>query len=264
MRRKTSGAGHLEVLVALLELARQRHGGRVAVGQDLLAELLQQQFVEPAHEHRGAVVALHELLDRERVGRVLVAEHAREPDLVVEQQAVLAAPGHEVQREADPPQPGLRGLQLGEFARGQESVAGEFLQRLRAEMPLGDPGDGLQVAQPARALLDVRLEVVGRVVVAVVALRLLAHLGVEEIARRPQAVGRERAAHRGEQRRRPGQQARLDQRRGDADVGERLALAVVDGAHAVADLEADVPQESQEALERRGPADAARPAAAAP
>ena len=49
----------------------------------------------------------------------------------------------------------------------------------------------------------------------------------------------------------PASSARLDQRRGDADVGGAFALAVVDGAHAVTDFEPDVPQERQEALECR-------------
>ena len=147
---------------------------------------------------------------------------------MVEQQPVLAPAAHEVQREAHAPQPGLRRLQLRELARRQEAVAGEFLERLGAEMALGDPGDGLDVAQPAGALLDVRLEVVGGVVEAVMALGLFGELGVEEVARGPQPVGRERAAHRVEQRRRPREQARLEQRRRDAEVGERLALAVVD------------------------------------
>ncbi len=145
----TSSRGHLEELVALLELARQRQHRRIAVGEDLLAEMLQQELVQPAHEHRRAVVALHELLDRERIGRVLVAEHVREADLVIEQQPVLAPAGDEMQRESDAPQPGLRRLELCEFAHRQESPAGEFLQRVGSEVALRDPADGLQVAQPA-------------------------------------------------------------------------------------------------------------------
>ena len=111
----------LQALVALLEMAGERQRRGVAVGGDLLAELLQQQLVEPGDLHRRAVVALHELLDGERVGRVLVAEHPRQADLVVEQQPVLAPPAREVQREAHPPQPGLRRFQLRELARRRGS-----------------------------------------------------------------------------------------------------------------------------------------------
>ena len=84
------------------------------------------------------------------------------------------------------------------------------------------------------------------------ALGLLGELGVEEITRGPQPVGCERAPHRVEKRGRPGQQARLEERRGDAEVGERLLPAVVDRAHAVAGLEPDVPEERKETLEGRG------------
>ena len=140
----------LQAVVTLLEMAGERQRRGVAVGGDLLAELLQQQLVEPGDLHRRAVVALHELLDGERVGRVLVAEHPREANLVVEQQAVLAPPAHEVQREAHPPQPGLRGFQLRELARRQEAGPGEFAERLDAEVALGHPGDRLDVAQSRR------------------------------------------------------------------------------------------------------------------
>jgi hypothetical protein len=96
----------LDAIVALLEVAREGQRRRVAIRKHLLADLLQQQFVEPAHQHRRAVVALHELFDRERIGRILVAEHPREPDLVVEEQAIFAAAAQEVQRKRTR-QPGL-------------------------------------------------------------------------------------------------------------------------------------------------------------
>ncbi len=129
----------------------------------------------------------------------------------------------------------------------------QLFERVAAEVALRDPADRLDVAQPARARLDVRLEVVSRVVVAVMARGLLGDLGLEEIARRPDALGRERAAHRFEQRLGADQQARFDHRGRDADVRRALALAVVDRAHAVPDLQADVPHEREEALEVRLP-----------
>ena len=175
-------------------------GATFGSGEDRFAKQLQQHFVQQAHVHRRAVVALHELFDRERVGRVLVAEHLREPDLVIEQQPVFAAVRQHVQREADLPQERLRGLQLAQLALGQEAVLDQLIERVGAEVPLRDPADGLDVAQPAGARLHVRLEVVGRVVVAMMARGLLGDLGFEEIARRPDALGRERAPHGFEQR----------------------------------------------------------------
>ena len=81
---------------------------RLALAEDRLAEQLQQQLVEQAHVHDRAVVALHELLDREGVGGVLVAEDLRQLDLVIEQQPVLVPPGERVQPEAHLPQERLR------------------------------------------------------------------------------------------------------------------------------------------------------------
>ena len=154
-----------------------------------------------------------------------------------------------VQREAHLPQERLRGAQLAQLVGREEAVLDQFVERLRAEVALRDPADGLDVAQSAGTGLHVRLEVVRGVVVPVVAGLLLGDLGFEEGLRRPDAVLAERAAHRLEQVVGPREQPRLDERRGDAHVGGALVLAVVDRAHAVADLEPDVPQEREEVLD---------------
>ena len=102
--------GHLEIAVAALEARAQRDRRLVLVEEDRFLEELQQHLVEAAQLHDRAVVALHELLDGEREARVLVAEHLRELDLMVEQQPVLAPAREQMQAEADPPQerPALR------------------------------------------------------------------------------------------------------------------------------------------------------------
>ena len=82
--------GRLEIAVAALEARTERKRRLVLVEKNRLLEELQQHLVEAADLHDRAVVALHELLDGEREARVLVAEHLRELDLVVEQQPVLA------------------------------------------------------------------------------------------------------------------------------------------------------------------------------
>ena len=241
--------GDLEIVVADLETRVDRHRRAGRVGQDRLAKELQQHLVQQAHVHHGAVVALHELLDRERVGRILVAEHLRQADLVVEQQPVLAPAGQHVQREAHLPQERLRRVELAQLARGEEAVPDELVERVGAEMTLRHPADGLDVAQPTGARLDVRLEVVGRVVVAMVPRGLLGDLRLEELPRAPHVVLAERPAHRLEEIVGTGEQSRLDQRGRDADVRRAFALAVVDGAHAVADLEPDVPEEGEKPLD---------------
>ena len=96
--------GDLEIAVAALEAGAERDRRLVLVEQDRFLEQLQQHLVETAELHHRAVVALHELLDREREARVLVAEHLRELYLVIEQQPIFAPAREQVQAEANPPQ----------------------------------------------------------------------------------------------------------------------------------------------------------------
>ena len=59
----------------------------------------------------------------------------------------------------------------------------EFAPRAPESRRAGDPEHRLQIAQAARALLQVRLEVVGRVVVLEMALLLLERLRLVELPR---------------------------------------------------------------------------------
>ena len=149
-------------LKALVERLRLH----IRIHQDRFLEQLQQHLVQAAQVHDRAVIALHQLLDREHVGRVLVAEQLRNPGLVVEQQPVLLAPGQHVQGEANPPEKFATLAQHAQLARRQEPVSHQGLEVAGAEMPVSDPQDHVDVAQPAGAALDVGLQVVGRVVVA--------------------------------------------------------------------------------------------------
>jgi hypothetical protein len=83
-----------------------------------------------------------------------------------------------------------------------------------------------------------------------VPLGLLAHLGLEELLYRPDALGRERGAHRAAELSAPGQQPRLEERRHNADVADAFLGALRQCAHTVADLESDVPQERHQPLDR--------------
>ena len=245
-------ADRFEGAVAHLE-ARIQRPRRLALGEDRFAEQLQQQLVQQAHVHDRAVVALHELLDRERVGGVLVTEAAGEADLVIEQQAILAPRGEGVQAEAHLPQKRLRLLQAPQLREREERVRRQAIEAVGAEMPLRHPGDGLDVAQPPGAGLDVGLEVVGGVVGLQVPLGLLAHFRLEELLHRPDALGCQRAAHGGEQLRISGEQARFQERGHDADVADAFLGALRHGAHAVADLEPDVPQERHQGADGGAP-----------
>jgi hypothetical protein len=173
----------LEEIVAHLEARVERAGRRLRVEQDGLLEQLQQHLVQPGEFLHRPVVLLHELLDREGEAGILVAEHLRQLDLVVEQQPVLAPPGDGVQRPADAPQEVLAGEQPAVLVVGEEALLGELVQAADAEVAARHPADHLDVAQAAGAALDVGLEVVGGVVVAVMAGGLLGALGLEELPR---------------------------------------------------------------------------------
>ena len=134
-----------QVVIAHLESRRQRTR-RCGLGEDGFTEQLQQQFVEQDDVHDRAVVTLHELLDRQRVRGIFVTEALRETDLVIEQQSVLAPAGEHVQAEAHFPEERLRLLELAQLGGRQEAMRQEFVQRTRAEVALGHPGDGLDVA----------------------------------------------------------------------------------------------------------------------
>jgi hypothetical protein len=133
--------------------------------------------------------------------------------------------------------------------RREEGVDDQLVEGLGAEVSLRHPADGLDVAQSTGTRLDVGLEVVAGIVVAVVASLLLGDFRFEEGLRRPDVVLAERAPHRLEQMLGAGEQPRFDEGRGDADVGSAFTLAVVDRAHAVTHLESDVPEEGEETLD---------------
>ena len=236
----------LQVTVLDLEARIQRRRGRIGIHQDRFFEELQQHFVEPAELHDGAIVALHQLFDGQRVGRVLVAEHLGQLDLVIEEDAVLAAPGENVQRESDPPQEGLTFVQAAHLALRQEAVRDEFIEGLDAEMALCNPTDHLDVAQAPGAALDVGFEVVRGVAVAVMTGDLFLAFLREELPGGPDIVGGNCGLHRIVELRGPVQQPRLHQRGRDGQVGARLFAALRDRTHAVTNLEADVPERGNE------------------
>ena len=144
--REHLGVRHFQVIVADLKARVDRHR-RPALREDGLAEQLQQHLVQQAHVHDGAVVLLHQLFDGEREAGVLVAEQLGELDLIVEQQAVFAPAGENVQPESHLPQEGLARLELAQLLARQEAVRHQLIERVGAEMALRDPADGLDVAQ---------------------------------------------------------------------------------------------------------------------
>lgn len=77
--------GGLQEAVAHLKVFVDGFGGGAGAGQYRFLELLQEHFAEPAEVHHGAVIALHELLDGEHIGGILVAKQLGDARLMVEQ-----------------------------------------------------------------------------------------------------------------------------------------------------------------------------------
>ena len=239
-----------QIIVTHLKTAVERaHLLGLAGAQDHLVEQLQQHLVEHRKRQCHAVEALHQLFHRQVGVGVLVAEAFGELALVIEQQPVFVAAGEAVQLPADPPQRLQALAQHAVLVSGEEAGVDQRFQAVGAEMPLCHPGDHLHVAQATGGVLDVRFQVVFGVVELAVAGGLLFPFGGEEAVVGPHGV---RPGEHREIRAHPvvaGQGACFHDIGGHGDVLARQAHALVQGAHAVADFQADVPQKGDEAFQ---------------
>ena len=100
----------------------------------------------------------HELLDGQLGGRVAVSQRGGGAALVVEGEAVVAAARRVVQLVAQAPEQVARRPRLLDLARRQEAALSCFSQARHLVPDASDPERGLQVAQAALALLEVRLQ----------------------------------------------------------------------------------------------------------
>ena len=107
----------------------------------------------------------------------------------------------------------------------------------------------MQVAQAALAVLDVGLDAIARLARAPVALVALGQLGLHELARgalhhlapeAPHEVGKQALVAE--------DQARIEERRADRDVGAGKLERLLDGAGGVAHLQPQVPQQIEHVL----------------
>jgi hypothetical protein len=197
----------------------------------------------------GAVVLLHAVLYRQVVVAVDKAEIGRQGSLVIEQKSILAPTGEAVEGEAYSPQKGLSLDQGKVLAFCQKSMGDQVVDVVGGKMALGDPPDHLDVPQATGILLDVRLQVIGRVSVLVPASPLLLSFGGEEIGAGPDAIrscGRDHALEKALVAR---EVPSLEQVGHDGDVGAALVDAIFHRAHAVPDLESDVPEEDYQRLD---------------
>ena len=242
--------GDLQIVVAHQETAVERHGGpAVAFPENHLGKVLAHQVAEFGNAHHHPVVLLHETLDRELGVVVFVAEQGGEAALVIEQQAILGTAGQHVQPVSDAPEKRLGRNQQRVFAFGEKALVDDGVQVQRAELAACDPEDGLDVAQPARGALDIGLQVVLGVVVLGMAGALLVALGEEELLARPHFVRAGDLQHVLPQVLGAGDGAAFHQVGDHRQVRARLFGAFGHRTHALADLQADVPEQCQKAFD---------------
>ena len=215
------GGGHAEDLEHVLEEQVRDHGHGLQVGVDLAHEPL----------HPALAVA------------VLVAQCRGQVLLVVEHQVVALPPAQLMQPVADAGEHGpgpLKGLTVGV---GQHARALHRLQVRQAEHAAGHPVHGLDVAQAARALLDVRFEQKTVAAVPAPPLGPPSLHGADELLAAPLEDGGGVAlAQFFQQRSGAGDQAGVEQGHLEGEILPREPHRLFDRAHAVTDLVAGVPE----------------------
>lgn len=181
------------------------------------------------------------------MGRVAVGEVAGGPLLELVGQVVVLAARKVVHLAAHSPEKVARPENDGVLTVGDNALRDELLDRRYSEMHEGDPERRMEVAQPARAFLDVRLPEVDRAPVFEPRSAALGDLPgdiirrppVEHIASHDFEKGRVQVGSAGDQ-------ARFEERGADLDVLPGEVHALLHGPHAVPDVEARVPEEIEE------------------
>jgi len=247
--REQAFVAHVEQFVHRLEFGIERDRRRGSRVQPRM-QVLQQDDVDLPHQLGGPVIALHQLLAgplRRRVGHVELFSQRR---LLVEHQSILAPAGQVVQAHADradePFLPG-NGARLRD---GHQPVPREFHPRSPQSGGTADPQHRLQVAQAARAFLDVGLKVVDSVIELLVALLLLEGLGGIETAHVHACL--EHGAEVPQQPARAMKKAVFQQARANRGVAGHLRSTLAHRPDGMAQFDADVPQRREVALDGRG------------
>ncbi len=188
-------------------------------------------------------IAAHEALHRRRVAAVAITHSAGDLGLQVEAQPLLGPAGGVVQVAAHRPQEVERPHEGGDLAPVEHVELDHAVRGLGRMQVLGDPEQGVQVAQAALALLDVGLDHVAAGAGPGVTLVAFLQLGAHELGGRAlDHLGAEPALQLLGQLLVAGQPPRLQDRGADGEVLARELDALLDGAGGVADFETQVPQ----------------------
>src|SRR5690554_5329668 len=235
---------HLEALVERADFVYRPAADNRFVG------ILQKHVGDFGQGQPCTVVLLHHQFDAQPLALVLVlvlvAQHIGQCPLVVEQQAVLVAVGYQLQAIAQAPQEGFAFVQNLVFFLGEDAEAGQVRDALQAEVAFGNPADGLDVPQGARGAFYVGLQVVLGVAVFLVALLLLFPLGHKVGLVGTHLVGVGLFAQGLPQAVWPGNGTGFQQVGKYRDIFPCGGDGFVHAAHAVADIEFQVPQQGNE------------------
>ncbi len=168
---------------------------------------------------------------------------------MVEAQPFLGALRDQVQAEAQPCQHRALALERGGLVQAQVAEPDQRVDVAHAERAQRHPAQGVEVAQAAGAILDVRFQVVGGVTEPLVAQQQFLALGQEVVARRPDQGRRYRARQRLLRPRGDAQRSCLDQRGEHGLVGCGLH-ALRGRAHRMAGRQPGVPQQREQPRQR--------------
>ena len=197
----------------------------------------------------GQEVVLHQPLDAAGAGVIGVAQALRQLGLEIEAQALLRPAREIVEADAHRPQEGLGLVEGGGLGGGEHAALDQRRDVIGFVEILGDPEEGVEIAQAALALLDVGLEDIARDAHAAVALVALGQLGLDERAAgagddllgvAPAELLIELLV--------AAEVAGLQEVGADGHVRLGLTDAVIDRAGGVADLQAEVPEVIEDVL----------------
>ena len=195
-------------------------------------------------------VIFHEALDGGEAAAGREAEPLGERALIIEAQALFGTPGDEVHVAAHPPQEFLAAAEQPKLRAGKQAGVDQVGGLAHAVDVFGDPEQGVEVAQPAFALLDVGLDDEARASGAGQPAVAFGELRGDEFRRRVlDDLGIEARQQRLEERRVADDEARLEHGGADRHVVAGLPEAFVERARRVPDLLAQVPQDVEDGLD---------------
>ena len=196
--------------------------------------------------HAGGVaeIVLHEMLDRPPPAGVAIIHAAGDFDLKVEGQLILRPPRDHVQMAAHRPKEILRRGEGLILLLPQEPDPDQFRRPAHPVQVFPDPVERLQIAQPALALFHVRLKHIALAALALVPVRALCQLRLDEIGGRVlEQVVAQPGAQVLRQRFMPRDIAPLQKRGADRVILTPQADTVLHRPAGMADLQPHVPED---------------------